>query len=254
MKRNLITLIGAVAIVAGVIAFNTRFASQREQIAAEALGLNEETPEANEDAEAEAAAPEDAAATESAESPAEGALAPYNVKFETSKGDFVIEVDPSLAPLGAAQFKEIITSGAYNDARFFRVVPDFVVQWGIPGDPKLAAEWNRKNIKDEPVKASNVKGTITYAKSNLPNSRSSQVFINLANNSRLDAMGFSPFGKVIEGMDVVESITAEYGETPNQGRIQTEGNAYLIANFPNLDYIKTATIIEESGAAADSEG
>ena len=233
MKRNIITFVGAVVIIGGIVAFNVRFNEKMDPAAAKA------------EAKADKKADEKA----SDETPgAESSMKSFEVKFETTKGDFVVAVDPDLAPLGAAQFKEIVTSGAYKDARFFRVVPGFVVQWGIPGDPKLAALWDKKTIKDEPVKASNVKGTITYAKSGLPNSRSSQVFINLGNNSNLDGMGFSPFGKVVEGMDVIESITSEYGESPDQFRIESEGNAYLEKSFPNLDYIKSATVIEDEEA------
>jgi peptidyl-prolyl cis-trans isomerase A (cyclophilin A) len=167
----------------------------------------------------------------------------YKVKFETTKGDVIIEVHPEWAPLGAAQFKAAVEDGVYNDAKFFRVVPGFMVQFGIPGDPKLAAKWRAKQIKDDKVTQSNTKGYITFATAG-PNTRTSQVFINYGNNSFLDGQGFAPFGKVISGMDVVESINAEYGERPDQGRIQSQGNAYLTKEFPNIDGIIKATIIE----------
>lgn len=228
MKRNIITLLGAIIIIGGVVVFNTQFNKKMDP------------------AEAEAAKKE-------AEAAATPQVAPYKVKFETSKGNFVVEVDPALAPLGAKQFKDIIQSGIYNDARFFRVVPGFVVQWGIPGSPKAAEEWEKKTILDEPVKGSNVKGTITYAKSQAPNSRSSQVFINLGDNTNLDGMGFSPFGKVVEGMEVVESINSEYGEDPDQFKIAGMGNSYLERQFPNLDYITSATIVDDT-APADAPG
>lgn len=226
MKRNIITLIGAIVIIGGIVAFNARFNQKMDPAAAEAAEEQKKVEEAVEKAEVVA-----------------DTMPPYEVTFETSKGEFVIAVDPSLAPLGAAQFKEIIESGIYDDARFFRVVPGFVVQWGIPGSPSLAAEWESRNIVDEPVKASNVKGTITYAKSAAPNSRTSQVFINLGDNKQLDGMGFAPFGKVIKGMDVVESITSEYGERPDQFKMRGLGNSYLKKDFPNLDYIKSARIV-----------
>lgn len=167
----------------------------------------------------------------------------YKVKFETTKGNVVIEVHPEWAPLGAAQFKKAVEAGVYNDAKFFRVVPGFMVQFGIPADPKVAAEWRAKQIKDDKVTQSNTKGYVTFATAG-PNTRTSQVFINFGNNSFLDGQGFAPFGKVVEGMDVVESINAEYGERPDQGRIQSQGNAYLTAQFPNIDGIIKATIVE----------
>lgn len=176
-------------------------------------------------------------------------VAPYKVKFETSKGNFIVEVHPEWAPLGAAQFKKAVEAGVYNDARFFRVVDGFMVQFGIPGDPALAAEWREKRIKDDPKNQSNQRGYITFAMAG-PNTRTSQVFINFKDNSFLDNQGFPPFGKVIEGMDVVDSLYKGYGEGfpngrgPDQGRIQSQGNAYLIKGFPELDYITKATVIE----------
>lgn len=173
----------------------------------------------------------------------------FSVQFDCSNGTFVVECYPEWSPLGAAQFKVAVKAGVYNEARFFRVLPDYIVQFGISGNPEVANEWEIKTILDEPVKQPNEKGTITFAKSSAPNSRTSQVFINLADNSqRLDSQGFSPFGKVISGMDVVEGINGEYAERPVQDMILTRGNAYLKENFPNLDYIIKATILtsEES--------
>jgi len=167
----------------------------------------------------------------------------YKVKFETTKGDVIIEVHPEWAPLGAAQFKKAVEEGVYNDAKFFRVVKGFMVQFGIPGDPALAAKWRNNKIKDDKVTQSNQKGLITFATSG-PNSRTSQVFINYGDNKFLDSQGFAPFGVVTTGMDIVESINAEYGETPDQGRIQAQGNAYLTKSFPNIDGIIKATIVE----------
>lgn len=173
--------------------------------------------------------------------------ASYRVKFETSAGDIVVEVTRSWAPRGADRFYEAVKAGFYDDCRFFRVVPDFVVQWGINGDPNVQKKWRVRAIRDDPVVKSNKRGTITFATAG-KNTRTTQVFISLKDNGRLDSMGFSPFGKVVEGMTVVDKITSEYGQMPNQDRIQAEGNAYLTKEFPNLDYIKKATVISETGA------
>jgi peptidyl-prolyl cis-trans isomerase A (cyclophilin A) len=167
----------------------------------------------------------------------------YKVKLETTKGDVVIEVHPEWAPSGAEQFKKAVEAGVYNDARFFRVVPGFMVQFGIPGDPAKATEWRAKRIPDDKVTQSNTKGMVTFATAG-PNTRTSQIFINYGNNQFLDSQGFSPFGKVVEGMDIVEKIESKHGESPDQGRIQSQGNAYLMKSFPELDYIKKATVIE----------
>lgn len=180
---------------------------------------------------------------------------PFQVKFKCSNGTFVLELYPEWAPQGVAHFKRAIGAGVFDEARFFRVLPDFVVQFGIPGDPELTAVWGSKVLRDEPVKHSNQRGTITYATSG-PNSRTTQMFINLANNNTpprfLDRQGFTPIGRVISGMEVVDAINAEYGQTPDQGMIETRGNAYLKANFPNMDYIEKAVILpsEPAGQAA----
>lgn len=165
----------------------------------------------------------------------------YKVKFETTKGDFTVEVQKAWAPLGAERFHELITSGFYNDARFFRIVPGFVVQFGLPADPAKVDAY--KEFPDDPVKQSNAKGTLSFATRGA-NSRTTQVFINLGNNARLDGMGFSPFGVVTEGMNVVEALYSGYGEAPNQMQIRNFGNKYLESSFPNLDGIKSATIME----------
>lgn len=175
---------------------------------------------------------------------AEKAPETYRVKVETSKGNFVLEVKRASAPVGADRFYELVKKEFYKEGRFFRVVPGFVVQWGINGDPKVQADWRENTIKDDPVVESNVRGSIVYATSG-PNSRTTQLFINFADNSRLDGMGFAPFGKVVEGMDVVDKINDEYGQQPDQGRIQQKGNEYLNAAFPNLDYIKSMKIVED---------
>ena len=172
----------------------------------------------------------------------------FRVKFETSKGDVVIGVTRALSPNGAARFYDAVKAGFYDDCRFFRVVPGFMVQWGINGSPKVQSKWKNAEFKDDVVpraeRASNTRGYITFAKSDKPNSRTTQLFINYGDNARLDADGFTPFGKVIEGMEVVDKINSKFRERPDQGAVQAEGNAYLNQEFPGLDFIKKATILE----------
>ena len=169
----------------------------------------------------------------------------FRVKFETTKGDFVIDVTRAWAPVGADHFHASVTSGFYDDCRFFRVVPNFMVQFGLNGDPKLQSKWGDTQLKDDPVKESNKRGFVTYAKTGRPNSRSTQLFINFGNNARLDRDGFAPFGKVSEGMEVVDKLNAEYAEQPDQGAIKSDGNAYLKGQFPRLDFIKKATVLSD---------
>ncbi len=170
----------------------------------------------------------------------------YRAKFDTSKGAFTVEVARTWSPNGADRFYNLVKNGLYDGCRFFRVVPGFMVQFGINGDPKLSSVWRTANIPDDKPqgqnKQSNSRGMITFATAG-PNTRTTQLFINFADNGFLDPQGFTPFGRVIDGMDVVDSINAEYGEQPNQGKIQMEGNTYLQKSFPNLDYIKAATIV-----------
>jgi peptidyl-prolyl cis-trans isomerase A (cyclophilin A) len=165
----------------------------------------------------------------------------YKALFETSKGNFVVEVHRDWAPKGADRFYNLVKNGFYDECRFFRVVPNFMVQFGINGDPQVQQVWRNANIQDDPVKQSNKKGYITFANAGA-NTRSTQVFINFKDNAFLDSQPFPPFGQVVSGMDVVEKISSQYGEKPNQGAIQTQGNAYLSKEFPNLDYVKKATI------------
>jgi peptidyl-prolyl cis-trans isomerase A (cyclophilin A) len=172
----------------------------------------------------------------------EQAPAEFKVQFDTSKGPFVVEVHRDWAPHGADRFYELVKSGYYDDARFFRVVPGFIVQWGINKDPKVSEKWRENYIPDDPVKEGNRAGYITYAKAG-PDTRTTQLFINLADNSAaLDSQGFAPFGRVIDGMSVVQSLYSGYREAPQQNSIQMEGNAYLQSQFPQLDYIKTARL------------
>jgi peptidyl-prolyl cis-trans isomerase A (cyclophilin A) len=177
----------------------------------------------------------------------EKAPATYKVKFDTSKGAFVVEVHRDWAPNGADRFYNLVKNGFYNDARFFRVISDFMVQFGINGNPQISKVWRDANIKDDPVKASNKRGMITFATAG-PDTRTTQVFVNFGNNAGLDDQGFAPFGQVVSGMDAVDALYSGYGEGapqghgPNQGIVQSMGNAYLEKAFPKLDYIKTATI------------
>ena len=167
----------------------------------------------------------------------------FCVAFETSKGNFTIDVTRSLAPIGVDRFYEMVQSGFFADVRFFRVVPGFVAQFGMHGDPKINGEWMNSSLRDDPVKESNKRGTIVYASMMRPDTRSSQFFVNFGDNVSLDSQGFAPFGHVVEGMEVVDKINAEYGESPDQSRIEAEGNAYLVKAFPKLDYIKSAKVI-----------
>ncbi len=169
------------------------------------------------------------------------APATYKVRFDTSAGPFVVEVHRDWAPRGADRFYNLVRNGYYDGARFFRVIPNFMVQFGINGDPSLNRVWQTARIQDDPVKESNLRGYITFATAG-PNTRTTQVFINYKNNSGLDRQGFAPFGQVVEGMEVVDKINAQYRERPQQAKVQAEGNAYLNSNFPKLDYIKKATI------------
>jgi len=170
------------------------------------------------------------------------------VKFETSKGDIIVQVHKEWAPLGAERFIELVKSGFYDNARFFRVMTGFMVQFGIAGDPNIQAKWREATIEDDPVKQSNVRGKLSFAKKSTAGSRTSQVFINLVDNVRLDKAGFAPFAEVVSGMEVVDQLYSGYGEGaprgagPNQELIQTQGNAYLEKDFPRLDFIKKASM------------
>ena len=177
----------------------------------------------------------------------EQAPATYKAKFETSKGAFVIQVTRAWAPQGADRFYNLVKNGFFDNVRFFRVISGFMVQFGINGDPALSAKWRDANINDDRVTQSNKRGMVTFATAG-PNTRTTQVFINFADNSNLDGMGFSPFGRVVSGMSVVDGLYAGYGEGaprgngPDQGRLQSEGNAYLAKEFPRMDFVKKATI------------
>jgi len=179
----------------------------------------------------------------------EQAPATFKAKFTTTKGDFVVEVTRAWAPLGADRFYNLVKNHFFDGAAFFRVLPGFVAQFGLSANPQVSRVWASAAIKDDPVTQSNRQGFLTFATAG-PNTRTTQLFINLADNQNLDGMGFAPFGKVTEGMEVVQQFYSGYGEGapggngPNQGRITNEGKAYLDKNFPLLDSIKTAVIVE----------
>src|SRR5271170_2986736 len=182
------------------------------------------------------------------------APASYQVKFTTTKGDFVISVTRAWAPLGADRFYNLVRHHFYDNTTFFRVLRGFVVQWGISAYPPVTAAWEHAPIKDDPVVQSNQRGYLTYAMGGA-NTRTTQVFVNLVDNKRLDGMGFSAFGQVTEGMEVVEALYAGYGEGapdgqgPEQDKIEKLGKSYLDKNFAQLDSIKTTTLILPPGAA-----
>ena len=168
----------------------------------------------------------------------------FRVKFETTAGDFVVEANRAWAPRGAQRFYELVKDNFYEGCRFFRVVPGFVVQFGINGSPSVHQKWNR-NIPDDPVVQSNLTGYLTFATAG-PGTRTTQLFINYADNPSLDASGFAAFARVIEGMHNVEGINPQYGENPSQQMIEERGNDYLSTAFPDLDYIKRVTLISET--------
>jgi peptidyl-prolyl cis-trans isomerase A (cyclophilin A) len=173
----------------------------------------------------------------------------YQIKFETSKGNFVMEVTREWSPHGADRLYYLVKNNFYDGVRFFRVISDFMAQFGYHGDPEVSRIWCEMNIPDDPVKQSNLRGYVSYAMANFPNSRSTQLFINFKDNTFLDKSGFAPVGKIIEGMEVVDQLYSGYGEGapqgagPEQGRIMMEGNEYLTTNYPDLDYIKMARIL-----------
>ena len=171
--------------------------------------------------------------------PADDVVSSYTVT--TSKGAITMETHHSWAPNGVDRFGDLVAADFYTDARFFRVISGFVAQFGINGTPSTNAMWSSRTIADDPVVRTNTRGYVTYAQTSDPNSRTTQLFINTVDNSFLDDMGFAPFALVTDGMDIVDQLDAEYGEQPDQGMISASGNAYLTANFPNLDYIISVT-------------
>ena len=176
--------------------------------------------------------------------------AQYKVRLQTTKGDVIVLVHRDWSPLGADHFYELTKMGFYNNNAFFRALKGFVVQWGISGDPQVNKSWSEISIKDDPPIVSNKIGTVVFAKTGQPDSRTTQVFINLADNSAaLDPQGFTPFGEVIQGMDNVMQIYTDYGEIspngsgPNPAAIADIGNPYLEEHFPKLDYVKKTQVL-----------
>src|SRR5258707_8523109 len=177
----------------------------------------------------------------------------YQVKFTTTRGEFILTVTRAWAPIGADRFYNLVKHHFYDNASCFRVVPGFVVQFGIRASPPVAAAWEKANIQDEPVTQSNKRGYLTYAKTSMPNTRSTQIFINLKDNAGLDRQGFSPFGLVdAQGMKVVDMFYDQYSESsgPEQDQISNLGKPYLDKCCPKLDSIKTPTLIGPAPAAA----
>ncbi len=168
----------------------------------------------------------------------------FKAKFTTTKGDFVVEVHRDWSPGGADRFYNLVRMGFYDDTRFFRAVDGFMVQFGISGDPAVTRQWTTATIPDDSVKQSNKRGYVTFAKTGMPNSRTTQIFINTVDNSRLDGMGFAPFGQVTQGMEVIGALYKGYGDGLNQGAIQAQGNAFLDAQYPKLDGVRHAEIVK----------
>jgi peptidyl-prolyl cis-trans isomerase A (cyclophilin A) len=166
----------------------------------------------------------------------------FAAEFRTTKGDFTVKVSRVWAPLGADRFYNLVKHGFFADAAFFRVVPGFIIQFGLSSDPAVNRVWRSASIKDDPVTQSNKPGYITFATAG-PNTRTTQLFINFGNNAFLDSQGFAPFGQVTLGMDVVGKLYSGYGERPDQGAITSQGKAYLDKNFPNIDRIQSAMIV-----------
>ncbi len=168
--------------------------------------------------------------------------ATYSVEFKTTAGDLVVDVTRAWSPNGSDRFYELVEAGFYDDTRVFRVLTGFVAQFGINGNPAVQRTWGNQVFDDDPVVESNLRGTVTFASAG-PNTRTTQVFINYRDNSRLDDMGFSPFGVVRSGMESADAFNSDYGETPDQVEITSQGNSYLDATFPNLDSIISARIL-----------
>ncbi|HSR49901.1 MAG TPA: peptidylprolyl isomerase [Acidobacteriota bacterium] len=174
----------------------------------------------------------------------ETAPATFLVRFTTTKGDFLVEFHRDWAPNGVDRFYNLVRIGYFENIAFFRMVPGFVTQFGLHGDPEVNRVWRAARIPDDPVKESNLPGYVTFATSG-PDSRTTQLFINYGNNRSLDSQGFAPIGEVVSGMDVVKSLYAGYGQSPNQSLIHQQGNSYLRSQFPDLDYILSAEIVEQ---------
>ncbi|HLY41236.1 MAG TPA: peptidylprolyl isomerase [Terracidiphilus sp.] len=175
------------------------------------------------------------------------APAEFKVSFTTTAGNFLVDVHRDWAPLGADRFYNLVRHGFFTNASFFRVVPSFVVQFGLNADPAINKAWDHATIQDDPVKQSNTRGRLVFATAG-PNTRTTQLFINFGDNARLDGMGFAPFGEVIEGIDVVDKINPQYGEQPQQDLITSQGDAYIAKNFPNITRIRLARVLPTTPA------
>jgi peptidyl-prolyl cis-trans isomerase A (cyclophilin A) len=171
----------------------------------------------------------------------------YEVTFKTTAGDFVVTVTRAWAPIGADRFYNLVRHRFFTDAAFFRVVPGFIVQFGLSANGAVNKVWDKASIKDDPVTQSNHTGYLTFATAG-PNTRTTQLFINLGENGSLDGQGFAAFGQVTSGMDVVQKIYAGYGESPDQAQITSQGKAYLDKSFPKLDHIISATVTSPAPA------
>lgn len=174
----------------------------------------------------------------------------FRARFETSKGPFVIEVHRDWAPIGADRFYNLVKNGFYDGTRFFRVRPGFMAQFGLNGNPDIQRPWQMAFLRDDPVTQKNLRGFVTFTTEGRPQSRFTQIFINYADNSRLDADGFAPFGQVVSGMDVVDKLFSPGETQPDQRRILRDGNDYLQQEFPKLDFVKKATIVPAAAAPA----
>jgi peptidyl-prolyl cis-trans isomerase A (cyclophilin A) len=180
---------------------------------------------------------------------AEQAPAMFEAAFDTSKGRFVVDVHREWAPIGADRFYNLVKNGFFDEVRFFRVIPGQLAQFGMHGDPAVQDAWRDAVVKDDPVRHGNIRGSVSFA-SRGPNTRTTQLFINVRDNSAYDRLGFAPFAEVVTGIEVVDSLYSGYEERPDQGRIDAEGNAYLVREFPGLDYIKKATVIANEPSPA----
>lgn len=263
MKRNLLTF-GVAAAILGIMFTANAYLSVDRKIMAQ----NEEAKKAAEKLELakaeEEKAKKEAAAAEKNTPPADAAPAApaasakpaeavaewpttvpdvFKIQFETTAGNFVVEVHKDWAPLGADRFYQLCKTGFYDNSAFFRVVPGFVAQFGLAADPAVTAQWKSQNLKDDPVKQSNGPGYLTFATAG-PNTRTTQLFINYGNNANLDGMGFAPFGKVIEGMDAVKKINSSYGERPRQDLVTSQGDEYITKFFPDITKIKKTSLLK----------
>jgi peptidyl-prolyl cis-trans isomerase A (cyclophilin A) len=172
----------------------------------------------------------------------------FKAEFTTTKGVFVVDVHRDWAPLGVDRFYNLVKNGFFTNAAFFRVVPGFIVQFGLSANPAVNMVWQKANIKDDPVTHGNKRGTIVFATAG-PNTRTTQLFINFGDNAGLDPQGFAAFGEVVQGMDVVDMLYSGYRERPDQGEITAQGDAYLVKNFPMIDKIKLAKVLPAEAPA-----